>query len=318
MENEDKKSDTTKDKKPDTIEIKIPKLKIPKVNLERIRKNPWIISTIILGTAVLFLLFNSGGVFKKTISGDDAGKLLLNFYESNGITGLSLNSIEEVSGLYRVNFGYKDSIIPIYITKDGKFIGALNSLEELGLNKNLNEENNAVEISSDDDPVIGEPNAPVTIVEFSDFQCPFCAKFINEVFPGLNEAYIKKGKVKLVYRDFPLDFHQYAQKAAEAAECVDELGGDEAYFKMHDQIFKNQQAINPDNLKKWAKEIGYDIPSCLDSGQMKEEVEKDFEDGKSYGISGTPGFFINGRLLSGAQPINEFNKIIDEELAKIK
>ncbi|PJA69885.1 disulfide bond formation protein DsbA [Candidatus Pacearchaeota archaeon CG_4_9_14_3_um_filter_35_19] len=189
-----------------------------------------------------------------------------------------------------------------------------------------------VEASADDDAFLGDENAPVEIIEFSDYQCPFCRKFWTETLPLIKSEYIDTGKVKFVYRDFPLtSIHPAAQPAAEAAECVREKGGDEAYFKMHDKIFQEGNILDGGDpikgpvqgtaqfgtteLKKWAKDIGYDISSCLDSGKFKSEVQKDLADATSAGGQGTPYFIINGKPLSGAQPFSAFKQIIDAELA---
>ena len=185
----------------------------------------------------------------------------------------------------------------------------------------------------DDDAVLGDPNAPITIIEFSDYQCPFCRKFWTETFLQLEKDYIDTGKVKLIFRDFPLSsIHPMAQASGEAAECVREKGGDEAYFKMHDKMFSEQNILdsgNPlgavtktatytnDDLKNWAKDLGYDIGSCLDSGKYKNEVMKDTADAQSAGGQGTPFFVImksgdkEGTPLSGAYPYDTFKQIID-------
>lgn len=166
-------------------------------------------------------------------------------------------------------------------------------------------------VSADDDPQKGPANAKVTIIEFSDFQCPFCAR----AQPTLEQIFQTYGsKVRLVYRDFPLSFHQNAQKAAEAAECADEQG---KFWEYHDILFANQNALDTESLKKYAAELKLDsqkFNSCLDSGKYGQEVKKDFSDGQSAGVQGTPAFFINGRLVSGAQPFENFKAIIDEEL----
>ncbi len=189
-----------------------------------------------------------------------------------------------------------------------------------------------VKASIDDDPVLGNKNAPVTIIEFSDYQCPFCRKFWTETLSQIKKEYIDTGKVKLVYRDFPLSsIHPAAEPAAEAADCVREKGGDEAYFKMHDKIFqegnkldggdpntgpvKGTAQFGAEDLKKWAKDIGYDIGSCLDSGKYKSEVQKDSSDAQAAGGQGTPYFVVNGKPLSGAQPFEAFKQAIDAELA---
>ncbi len=187
-----------------------------------------------------------------------------------------------------------------------------------------------VEVSLDNDAMEGNKNAPVTIVEFSDYQCPFCRKFWTETYGQLKTNYIDTGTVKLVFRDFRLSsIHPMAEASAEAAECVREKGGDAAYFKFHDKMFEEENILDGgskmapvtktatytnDDLKKWAKDLGYDIGSCLDSGKYASEVAKDEADGSSYGVQGTPSFFVNGKQLSGAQPYSAFQAAIDAEL----
>ena len=169
---------------------------------------------------------------------------------------------------------------------------------------------------ADDDAVKGSLSAPITIVEFSDFECSFCETFFSQTLSDLETKYIDTGKVRFIYRDFPLEFHTNAQKAAEAAECAGEQG---KYYEMHDKIFENQNAIGVNNLKTYAKQIGLDegeFDVCLDSGAMAQEVAKDFSDGQKLGVSGTPTFFVNGTKLVGAQPLSAFEQIIEAELAK--
>ncbi|KKU04432.1 MAG: DSBA oxidoreductase [Parcubacteria group bacterium GW2011_GWA2_45_30] len=170
---------------------------------------------------------------------------------------------------------------------------------------------------ADDDPALGNPSAPVTMVEFADFQCPFCARMFSETLPQIKEKYVKTGKVKFVYRDFPLSsIHQFAQKAAEAGECADEQ---EKFWQYHDILYSRQQQLSNENIKKWADEIGLDIAQfnqCLDSGKYMDEVAKDLADGQAAGVTGTPGTFVNGRLVSGALPYAQFEAIIEAELKK--
>ncbi len=168
----------------------------------------------------------------------------------------------------------------------------------------------------DDDPVEGSADAKVTIVEFSDFQCPFCGRFYNDTLQQVRKDYIDTGKAKLVYRDFPLSFHPEAQKAAEAGECADEQG---RFRGMHDKIFENQQSMSLASYKQWAKDIGLksaQFDQCLDSGKYASEIQKDFADGSAAGVSGTPSFFINGQRIVGAQPYSVFKQVIEAELAK--
>ncbi|MEK6843868.1 MAG: DsbA family protein [Nanoarchaeota archaeon] len=189
----------------------------------------------------------------------------------------------------------------------------------------------AASVSIDDDAVLGDKNAPVEIIEFSDYQCPFCRKFWTETFSQIKKDYIDTGKVKFVYRDFPLEsIHPAALPAAIAAECAREKGGDKAYFEMHDKIFSEGNILDSGTangpvtktaqfgnaeLKKWAKDLGYDISSCLDNKKYEQEVSKDMADGSAAGVSGTPAFFVNGKLLSGAQPYSAFKQAIEAELA---
>jgi protein-disulfide isomerase len=172
-----------------------------------------------------------------------------------------------------------------------------------------------INVSADDDDVLGDEDAPVTIIEFSDYECPFCARFYSQTLPAIKEKYIDTGKAKLIFRDFPLGFHADAQKAAEAAECAGEQG---KYWEMHDKIFENQQAIDVASLKQYAGDIGLNATAfdqCLDSGAMADEVKKDLADGQAYGISGTPSFFINGVALVGAQPFSAFEQVIESQLS---
>jgi len=160
-------------------------------------------------------------------------------------------------------------------------------------------------------PSRGPDNAAVTIVEFSDFQCPFCGR----VFPTV-EKLMKDydGKVRLVFRHFPLSFHPNAEKAAEAAACAQDQG---KFWQMHDKMFSNQQKLAVEDLKTFAKDIGLDqgkFDKCLDSGEKAAMVSADEKDGESAGVSGTPAFFINGIFINGAVPYEQFKEAVDREL----
>ncbi len=162
-------------------------------------------------------------------------------------------------------------------------------------------------------PSKGSDKAPVTIVEFSDFECPYCVKAEETVKQVMKEY---EGKVRLVYRDFPLPFHPNAQKAAEAAHCAGDQG---KYWEMHEKLFANQQKLKVSDLKDHAKGVGLDpvkFEKCLESGEKATLVEKNKKAGAEVGVQGTPAFFVNGILLSGAQPFSEFKSVIDKELAK--
>jgi len=171
-----------------------------------------------------------------------------------------------------------------------------------------------VDVSVDDDEIEGALDAPVTIVEFTDYECLFCARYSQEIYPQIHRKYIETGIVRYAVRDFPAEFHPQAQKAAEAAECAGEQGN---YWGMHYKLFENQTSLSVDNYKIWARELRLDgamFDECLDSGTMAAEVAQDVTDGKTYGVHGTPIFFINGRMLSGAKSFAVFDKAIQEAL----
>lgn len=166
-----------------------------------------------------------------------------------------------------------------------------------------------------DSPSKGPPDAPITIVEFSDYQCPFCAR-VNPTLERLMREYA--GKIRIVFRDFPLPSHPEAPKAAEAARCAGEQG---QYWAMHDRLFANQQALQVDALKAHAAALGLDrarFDACLDSGRHAAAVQADLEAGRRLGVNSTPTLYVNGRPVAGAQPYEYFKAIIDEELERIR
>jgi protein-disulfide isomerase len=174
---------------------------------------------------------------------------------------------------------------------------------------------NTIEVTADD-PSIGSASAPVTLVEFSDFQCPFCQR----VAPTLKQVKEKYGdKVRVVWKDFPLtQIHPQAFKAGEAAHCAADQG---KFWEYHDRLFANQQALQPNDLKKHATDLGLDataFASCLDTSKYGERVRDGVAEGSRLGVNSTPTIYINGRVLSGAQPFETFVSVIDEELSKSK
>jgi len=187
--------------------------------------------------------------------------------------------------------------------------------------------NLTMKISVDNDPIIGNPDAPITIIEFSDFQCPFCARFYTQTLPLIYEEYIEPGKVKLVFRDYPIQsIHPNAVPAAVASECANEQG---KFKEMHDMLFEKQNEWSKQKtadalslFSQYATKIQLEqevFDSCLTSGKYIEEIRKDLDDGRDYGVTGTPGFFVgNDQIgyveLKGAQPFDSFKKIIDTQL----
>ncbi|MBM4368100.1 MAG: DsbA family protein [Deltaproteobacteria bacterium] len=170
-----------------------------------------------------------------------------------------------------------------------------------------------LDVSVDDDPSVGPADAPITIIQFAEYQCPYCGK-ARESLDRVEKEYA--GKVRLVFRDFPLDFHPRAVPAAVAANCA---GKQEKYWPVHDAIMKDQQSLADADLLAIARAAGVDIASweeCRKDPAMEAEVQKDLDDGRKVGVSGTPAFFINGIFISGAQPFEKFKAIIDAELKR--
>lgn len=169
-----------------------------------------------------------------------------------------------------------------------------------------------VAVDSRGHPSEGVKDAPVTIVEFTDFQCPFC----KATEATVNQLRTKYGdKVRLVHMDFPLSFHAHALDAAKAARCANDQG---KFWQFRETVFANQGKLEPADLKATAKTLGMNsaqFDACFDKAKHEDEIKKDQAMGESLGVDGTPAFFIDGRPLVGAQPINQFEEIIDDELA---
>ncbi|MGH7796933.1 MAG: thioredoxin domain-containing protein [Candidatus Binatia bacterium] len=171
-----------------------------------------------------------------------------------------------------------------------------------------------VQVTVQGAPFKGPAKAPVTIVEFSDFHCPFC----RSVLSTLAQIESQYGdRIKLVFRDFPIEsLHPEAPKAHEAARCANEQG---KFWAYHDKLFASPPKSNPEILKGLAKEVGLEMArfeSCFDSGKYQAAIKKDVAEGNRLGVTGTPAFFINGRLISGAQPFEAFSRVIDDELSR--
>ena len=326
-----------REKKDDVIEFKIPKF-----TTEKIRRNPWVISTFVFVVLSLVLMWNNyAGSGFGNISSEKASEILETFLSDSSGTQITVKNIVLENGLYKASVDYQGNEIALYMTKDGNYL-----IQDLIPLTNTNDDGEniggLVSASEDDDAVLGDSNAEVTIIEFSDYQCPFCRKFWTETYPELKSQYVDTGKAKIIFRDLPLDtncnrnlgnqLHPMACKSAEAAECVREKAGDSGYWKFHDKIFSEQNILDSgsaigsvtktviytdDDLKKWAKDLGYEISSCLDSGKYKSEIMKDISEAGLAGGSGTPYFVIKksgeekGTALSGAQPLSAFKAVID-------
>jgi protein-disulfide isomerase len=256
--------------------------------------------------------------------------LLENEAERRNITVQELTGLEieskvppvggtEIESIYEANKGrYGDKPEPEVkkLIEDSLWQGRLNVQKSLFLKElrkkadiELRLDPPRMNISADDSRAKGPKDALVTVVEFADFQCPFCAR-IDPVLKELQHRY--EGHVRIVFRDFPV--HQDALKAAEAASCAQEQG---KFWEMHDQLFQSQSKLQVGDLKRYASDLGLKTDlfnRCLDSGKYERRVQTDLAEGSSYGISGTPTLFINGRMLEGVIPTDALAQIIDEEL----
>jgi protein-disulfide isomerase len=178
--------------------------------------------------------------------------------------------------------------------------------------------------SLDGEPAKGDRSAKVVVVEFTDYQCPFCGRHVREALPQIEAEYIKTGKIRYVTREFPLEqLHPQAFKASEAALCAGDQG---KYWEMHDRLFANQRALGPDQLAEHAQAIGANGPAfarCLEAGKKADKIRKDLAEGAKAGVSGTPAFFIGladganvkvVRTIKGALPFSAFKEALDSAL----
>ncbi|MFQ6136552.1 MAG: DsbA family protein [Candidatus Hydrothermarchaeales archaeon] len=261
----------------------------------------------------------------KTLTKEEIRERIKTFIANNLVrpgTSVVVGEITEEKGLYKLritlSLGEQSQTVEAYATKDGTlfFPSALDISTSLPSPREEGQQQTGVDMERlvDDDPSKGPEDAPVIIVEFSDFQCPFCAK-ASLVVEEIVDTY--RDKVRLVYRDFPLSsIHPNAQKAAEAAECANDQG---KFWEYHDTIFANQGRLGVNSLKQYAKDLDLDtdqFDQCLDSGRYEAEVKKDLQDGIKLGVTSTPTFFINGKKIVGAQPFSTFEQVIERELGQ--
>lgn len=184
-----------------------------------------------------------------------------------------------------------------------------------------------VTVSIDDDPIKGNPKAPVTLVEFTDYQCPYCSRFHQQVLPSLENDYISKGKLRYVIRDFPLSFHRNALPAAIAANCA---GEQEKYWELNEFLFKNPDKLDIPNILIYAKGLSLDyedFEECVEEKRYESEVYNDMRDAEGYGVTGTPAFFVGktgegkemkALFFRGSQPYQVFKTHIDNLLSEDK
>jgi len=235
------------------------------------------------------------------------------------VTGLHDSSITGAKeGTLEIGEGAGAQKVPVVASADGHFV-AFGAVEDVTVDPS---KATMAKIDLKDQPVKGPADAKVTIVEYSDFQCPFCSRgyatIENEVLKQYGD------KVRFYYKSYPLPFHPWAKPGAVAAECAKQQKAD-AFWKLYKSFFENQTQISKDNVKEKATEYladtGIDMNAwndCFDNQKSAAAVDAQMAVGSSVGVRGTPGFIINGRLVSGAQPFESFKNVIDDELASAK
>ncbi|WP_230972420.1 DsbA family protein [Archaeoglobus neptunius] len=264
-----------------------------------------------------FCSANTQVLDQKTIESVTA-KLNNIVHKNNPDVNVRISDYKPYGELYLVNIEFynEKGVIEhykMYLTANGSLLFT-NPINLTRVSEKPQEEQR-INVSVDDDPYRGAKNAKVVIVEFSDYACPYCAKFATEVEPKILENF--GDKVKIVFRDFPIHGNT-SYFAAEAANCAGEQG---KYWEFHDLLFKNQREwmSNHSKIYDYAKQLGLNVSAfraCVESGKYREEISKDYKDGVSYGVTGTPTFFINGKKYVGYKPYEEFAKLIEQELQK--
>lgn len=287
------------------------------------------------GLSYLYLInqdkSNGNIATQASLSKDEVSLRIENFLTNNLLNPGMTTRVENVTprqGLYElydldviISAGGQEQSFPGVVTKDGDLffpnvIDLTQPLPQADEGPQVQESEISMEGLIDDDPSFGPQDAKVVIVEFSDFQCPFCAKVAPTV-KRIKESY--GDKVLFVFRDFPIaSIHPLAEKAAQSAQCAHDQG---MFWEFHDLLFEGQKEWSSggsvDSFKAITRELGLDSTTfneCLDSGKYEGEVKKDLQEGQHFGVTGTPTFFINGQKLVGARSYEEFTNIIDAEL----
>ncbi|MDP3728868.1 MAG: thioredoxin domain-containing protein [bacterium] len=292
---------------------------------ENVRRNRMAQSGFWKWSTLLLLLIIIVGIYMYGLPGrvteqsqDKASEKALAFLNQNLLAGFAtanLESATEENNVYKLEVNIISTVsdeeqnATLYITKNGDLLFP----SAIDISDFQFEETQTFAVEAADDPVLGNANASLTIVEYSDFECPYCGQTYWTMKLVLADY---ADDVNIVYKNYLLPKHAYAQKAAEAAECANLQGDFTAY---HDMLFENQDALNVKDLKQYAVNLGLDTAAfneCLDSGIMAEEVAADQAEGVALGVKGTPTFFIGEQTVIGSQEFAVFKLAIDEELAK--
>ena len=317
-ESTEKKSEPVHIKKELKSEQK-PKVSAVKQNQESLfdKMSTWQAVAGILAALLLLSVFTSGFIVasstSESISMNEAESLAINYVNSNLLQApftAELESSSDEGDLYRLTITVAGQSVDSYMTKDGRifFPQGFDTSEVIET-----VEAEPIMLNIEGQPMLGDENAPVTIIEFSDFECPFCKRGYDTMKEIIVE-YVDTGKAKLVFMDFPLSFHQNAKPAAIAAACAEEQG---MFWEFHDLLFENQDSLNRDTYLAHAETLNLDVESfttCIDEERYSEDVDADMAMGQSAGVTGTPAFIINGELFSGALPYETLAEAIESNL----
>lgn len=273
---------------------------------------------VVLAVAVIALAYMQFGTSTpSSLSAEDASKTALSFINEYmlepGTEAELVGTAVSDKGLYKFFINLEGEEISSYITKDGTMLFPQGGIDLTEVNASEGTPYDSLEVQAitydENSNIIGEFTAPITIVEFSDFQCSFCAKFHN-IMKEVMDAY--PTQVKVVYKHFPLDsIHPYARVAAEASECAAEQG---KFWEYADGLYANQSKINLIFLGELATDISLDADQfneCVDGGKYVDKVEADYQEGITAGVTGTPGSFINGESLGGAASFESVKSAIE-------
>lgn len=224
-------------------------------------------------------------------------------------------SVADLNYVYNVILEINGKSASTYVTKDGSYF--FTSGIDVEKTEAVSEFNEIVDVNVGDDPVLGNENANVTFVEFSDFECPFCVKFSLTTMPDIKKNYVDTGKIKVMFLNFPLEnIHKNSLNAAKASECAYRQG---KFWEMHDIMFDKSPKLSLVDLRGYAEKIGLDVSKfdgCMSSSAVLDDIARDAASATEAGVKGTPAFFVNGRFISGAQKYEVFQQIIEQELAK--
>lgn len=280
------------------------------------QKNKGVIFLFIFIALIMFPLGHNVSGYRAMAIAEDQVTLMIND-PTVQVEALSYDLHHELYRVYlNLTQGQINQEIEIHVTRDGTALvmGEITHING-GSDAEKIEEKINIELS-ENELSIGDLNAPVTVVEWSDFQCPYCKKFYEDTIKEIKTNYVDTGKVRFVYKHFPLSFHESAELSAMAVECANEQG---VWYEYHEAIFENQEGnYDESDLIKWSEGIVSDqneFRSCLTSNRYSEKIKNDMNYGQSIGVQGTPGSVVNGIKIDGAQPYAVVASIIESELS---